>query len=82
MLFVNVILFIATTWAAGTMRLTGEVHGFTTQTIQISDGQHIYTLSRDKISNKVAKNLKRGELIDVTVDFEGVLETEELKKKK
>jgi hypothetical protein len=77
------ILFISTAWAGGTMQLTGEVYGFTADTIQVSDGQNVYTIAKNKIFNKapLAKNLKRGELIDVSVDFEGILETQAVKKK-
>jgi hypothetical protein len=66
------------------MQLTGEVYGFTADTIQVSDGQNVYTIAKNKVFNKapLAKNLKRGDLVDVSVDFEGILETQAVKKTK
>jgi len=71
-------------FAGGTMQLSGEVHSFDNETIQVSDGQNIYSLKRSKIYNKapLAKNLKVGQHVEVTVAFEGVTETKPVKKKK
>lgn len=81
MLLVNLLLFMSQAFAGGTMQLSGEIHGFDSKTIQVTDGQNIYTLEREKIYNKapVAKNLKRGDHVEVTVAFEGVLEAREVK---
>lgn len=81
MLLVKMFFVVSQALAGGTMQLSGEIHGFDTKTIQVTDGQNIYTLDREKIYNKapVAKNLKRGDHVDVTVAFEGVIEAKEVK---
>jgi len=82
---VATLLFLSVgAFAGGTMQLSGEIFGFNEKTIQVNDGQHIYTLQREKIYNKapIAKNLKRGDHVDVTVAFEGILETKEVAKNK
>ncbi|NJM09860.1 MAG: hypothetical protein HC883_02910 [Bdellovibrionaceae bacterium] len=71
-------------WAGGTMQLSGEVHSFDADTIQVSDGQNVYTVKRTEIYNKapLAKTLKVGQHVEVTVSFEGVIEIKPVKKKK
>lgn len=83
MLIVNFLFVIQNAFAGGTMQLSGEVYGFTDKNIQISDGQNIFTIERSKIFNKapLAKNLKRGDHVEVTAAFEGVIETQEVKTK-
>lgn len=78
------LIFAGSLWAAGTMQLGGDVVSFDDKTLQVSDGQYIYVLDKNAIRNRSAldKHLKVGQGVEVTVDFNGVLETRELHKKK
>ena len=62
---------------AGTMQLAGEVKALTAETMEVSDGNHVYVIKRSAIKNKSAraKSVKVGSQVEVTVADDGIVET-------
>lgn len=66
--------------ASGTMKLAGEVKALTADTMEVSDGNHIYVLKRSKIKNKSAqsKAVKVGSQVEVEIANDGLIETKDV----
>lgn len=70
-------------FASGTMILDGELKAFSTKTLEISDGNSVFTVDRSKISetkNKELKKINRGSKISLQLPFNAITDMQPVKK--
>jgi hypothetical protein len=77
-LIISTFLFLSYSFASGTISLEGKVRGFSKETLDISDGHHIYIILKDKLAESQQKqfaHVKTGETVKLQVSFDAIKST-------
>lgn len=79
-----IVLLFLPFWAdaAGTIALQGVVKSFSSESIEISDGSHIYSLKKSALPSvdlERAKMAKSGQQLELTVPFSAIISTKPVK---
>ncbi len=78
-LTIGSLAFATVAYAKGTMKLAGEVKALTADTMEISDGNHVYVIKKSAIRTKSAlsKSVKVGSQVELELMDDGIVETKD-----
>ena len=82
-IILSAVIFSHLVFAAGTFNINGKIRNFNQETVDISDGKKIYSISRKKLSesqNLMIKKTKENQEIFLTISFESLKNVKNVKK--
>ncbi|MCB0413310.1 MAG: hypothetical protein KDD50_03195 [Bdellovibrionales bacterium] len=80
-----ILCFHLTSFAAGVIKISGQIYGFSAETLMVKSKSNIFYIKKSSLSPDLLKSLKKikvNQKIDLTVAFDGITEVKPAKRAK